>query len=33
MIPANFILDAQGKVLAKNLHGEELRQLVVERLE
>ncbi|MCB0428214.1 MAG: TlpA family protein disulfide reductase [Mangrovimonas sp.] len=33
MIPANFILDAQGKVLTKNLHGEELRQLVVERLE
>jgi thiol-disulfide isomerase/thioredoxin len=23
-IPANFILDAEGKVLAKNLHGEEL---------
>lgn len=27
-IPANFILDAQGKVIAKNLHGEELEQFV-----
>jgi hypothetical protein len=27
-IPANFILDAQGKVLAKNLHGEALRDFV-----
>jgi peroxiredoxin len=27
-IPANFILDAQGKVLAKNLHGEALRVFV-----
>lgn len=29
-IPANFILDAQGKVLAKNLHGEALRDFVAE---
>ena len=27
-IPANFILDEDGKVLAKNLHGEELKQFV-----
>ncbi len=27
-IPANFILDKNGKVLAKNLHGEELTQFV-----
>lgn len=27
-IPANFILDENGKVLAKNLHGEELLQFV-----
>jgi len=27
-IPANFILDKDGKVLAKNLHGEELRRFV-----
>lgn len=27
-IPANFILDEKGKVLAKNLHGEELNQFV-----
>jgi thiol-disulfide isomerase/thioredoxin len=27
-IPANFILDENGKVLAKNLHGEELMQFV-----
>lgn len=27
-IPANFILDAEGKVLAKNLHGEELVEFV-----
>lgn len=27
-IPANFILDAQGKVLAKNLHSEELVKFV-----
>lgn len=27
-IPANFILDAQGKVIAKNLHGEALRTFV-----
>jgi peroxiredoxin len=31
-IPANFILDAQGKVLAKNLHGEALRLFVEEYL-
>ncbi len=27
-IPANFLLDADGKVLAKNLHGEDLVQFV-----
>ena len=27
-IPANFILDANGKVIAKNLHGEALRQFI-----
>ena len=27
-IPANFILDEKGKVVAKNLHGEELKQFV-----
>ena len=27
-IPANLLLDAQGKILAKNLHGEELRIFV-----
>lgn len=27
-IPANLLLDAQGKILAKNLHGEELRRFV-----
>lgn len=31
-IPANFILDARGKVLAKNLHGEALRLFVEEYL-
>lgn len=31
-IPANFILDAQGKVLAKNLHGAALRAFVAEHL-
>jgi hypothetical protein len=31
-IPANFILDARGKVLAKNLHGEALRVFVEEYL-
>ncbi len=29
-IPANFLLDADGKVVAKNLHGEELREWVEE---
>lgn len=28
VIPANFLLDTQGKVLAKNLHGEELERFV-----
>jgi len=27
-IPANFILDSNGVVIAKNLHGEELMDLV-----
>ncbi|MFQ5448324.1 MAG: hypothetical protein ACE5FF_15470, partial [Saprospiraceae bacterium] len=27
-IPANFLLDADGKVVAKNLHGEELMEFV-----
>jgi peroxiredoxin len=31
-IPANFILDQDGKVLAKNLHGEELRRFVEDSL-
>lgn len=31
-IPANLILDAEGRVLAKNLHGEELRRFVAGRL-
>lgn len=31
-IPANFLLDAQGKVLAKNLHGEVLVKFVEEYL-
>ncbi|NUQ24803.1 MAG: TlpA family protein disulfide reductase [Saprospiraceae bacterium] len=31
-IPANFILDQDGKVLAKNLHGEELRQFIENRI-
>lgn len=32
-IPANFILDAQGNVIAKNLHGEALRAFVKGHLE
>ncbi|MBN8678002.1 MAG: TlpA family protein disulfide reductase [Chitinophagales bacterium] len=32
-IPANFILDAQGKVLAKNLHGEALSRFIAEYLQ
>jgi len=32
-IPANFILDAQGKVLAKNLHGEALKVFVEDYLD
>jgi|APTNR8051073442_1049403.scaffolds.fasta_scaffold06217_2 thiol-disulfide isomerase/thioredoxin len=31
-IPANFILDGNGKVVAKNLHGEELKAFVEEFL-
>lgn len=31
-IPANFILDAQGKVIAKNLHGEALKAFLGEYL-
>lgn len=31
-IPANFILDAQGKVIAKNLHGDALKVFVEEYL-
>ncbi|MBK9492234.1 MAG: TlpA family protein disulfide reductase [Haliscomenobacter sp.] len=31
-IPANFILDGDGKVVAKNLHGEELKAFVEEFL-
>ena len=27
-IPANFILDSEGNILAKNLHGEELREWI-----
>lgn len=29
-IPANYILDANGKILAKNLHGEELTEWIAE---
>lgn len=29
-IPANFLLDAEGKVIAKNLHGEALAAFVLE---
>ncbi len=32
-IPANFILDAQGKVIAKNLHGDALRAFVEDYLQ
>lgn len=32
-IPANFILDAQGKILAKNLHGEALSRFITEYLQ
>jgi peroxiredoxin len=32
-IPANFILDAEGKVLAKNLHGQALEAFVAKHLE
>jgi thiol-disulfide isomerase/thioredoxin len=32
-IPANFLLDSTGKVMAKNLHGEELVQFVEEYME
>ncbi len=31
-IPANFVLDAQGKVLAKNVHGAELKALIAQYL-
>ncbi len=31
-IPANFLLDADGKVIAKNLHGEELAKFVAKYL-
>jgi len=29
-IPANFLVDNEGNVLAKNLHGEEMEQWVTE---
>lgn len=32
-IPANFIVDANGKVLAKNLHGQQLKNWVKEYME
>lgn len=32
-IPANFILDAEGKVIAKNLHGESMRSFLEDYLE
>jgi thiol-disulfide isomerase/thioredoxin len=32
-IPANFLLDVEGKVVAKNLHGEELVKFVQKYLE
>jgi hypothetical protein len=31
-IPANFLLDADGKVIAKNLHGEDLAKFVAKYL-
>ena len=31
-IPATFILDASGKIVAKNLRGNELRNKIVELL-
>jgi len=31
-IPTNFILDAQGKVIAKNLHGDSLKAFVADYL-
>lgn len=32
-IPANFLLDSEGRVVAKNLHGEELVEFVRSRME
>lgn len=32
-IPANFILDAEGKIIAKNLNGESLIGFVKDRLD
>ncbi len=32
-IPANYLLDENGKVLARNLHGEELKQFIENRLD
>ena len=32
-IPANYILDSEGKILAKNLHGDELTNFVQERFD
>jgi hypothetical protein len=29
-IPSTFILDADGKIVAKNLKGEELRKKIIE---
>ena len=32
-IPANFLLDPEGRVLAKNLHGEELMAFVADYMQ
>jgi peroxiredoxin len=32
-IPANFILDARGKILAKNLYGQELESFIMKQLQ
>jgi len=32
-IPANYLLDVDGKILAKNLHGEELKQFIEKKVQ
>jgi thiol-disulfide isomerase/thioredoxin len=31
-IPHNFLMDPQGKIIAKNLHGEELKNFLIKTL-